>query len=194
MSPFRLALLTTTALLLAGYATAARLPDTSTRRDARAMTPAAAAPAAPAWSNRSWLNAAAPVSLASLRGQVVLVNFWVFTCGNCTRSLPSLRAFYKAFHADGLEIVGIHTPEFPPYAGEHDKGNVQKALGVHDVTWPVAQDNDRATWDLYGVRYWPTFVLIDKQGRIRYTDVGEFHVGDATHRTWESRIRELLAE
>lgn len=194
MPSFRVALLATVALLLAGFATAARLPDTSTSRPAGPMVSAVEAPDAPAWRNESWLNAAAPLPLAALRGRVVLVNFWVFTCGNCTRSLPSLRAFYETYRGQGLEIVGIHTPEFPPYAGEHDKGNVQRALGEHGVTWPVAQDNDRATWDLYRVRYWPTFVLIDKQGRIRYTDVGEFHLGDATHRVWESRIRALLAE
>ncbi len=160
----------------------------------RTMDRSAGARLAPAWSNRSWLNADAPVSLASLKGQVVLLNFWVFTCGNCTRTVPSLVKFDEQFRDKGLRIIGIHTPEFPPYAGEHDKANVAKALARHGIRYPIAQDNDRGTWDLYGIRYWPSFVLIDKQGRIRYEDAGEFHVGDAAHREWESRIRALLAE
>lgn len=149
---------------------------------------------APAWANRSWLNAPAPVTLASLRGRVVLLNFWVFTCGNCTRTVPSLVRFDSLYRPQGLTIIGIHTPEFPPYAGEHDKDNVARALARQGIAYPNAQDNDNRTWDLYGIRFWPSFVLIDKQGRIRYQSAGEFHVGDTTDREWEQRIRALLAE
>lgn len=146
------------------------------------------------WKNRSWLNASAPVTLESLRGRVVLLNFWVYTCGNCQRTIPSLKVFDDEFRERGLTIVGIHTPEFPPYAGEHDKGNVQKAIARYDIRYPVAQDNDNATWNLYHIQYWPSLVLIDKQGIIRYEDYGEFHVGDANHKAWEQRIAALLAE
>ncbi|MEO8202043.1 MAG: redoxin family protein [Gemmatimonadota bacterium] len=146
------------------------------------------------WSNSSWLNADHPVTLASLRGRVVLLNFWVFTCVNCTRTVPSLVVFDSLYRAKGLSIIGIHTPEFPPYAGEHDKNNVMRALDRHHIGYANAQDNDNRTWDLYGIRFWPSFVLIDKQGRIRYTGAGEFHVGDPTHREWERRITALLAE
>jgi thiol-disulfide isomerase/thioredoxin len=149
---------------------------------------------APAWGNKSWLNADAPVQLDQLRGRVVLLNFWVFTCGNCTRTVPSLVQFDRRYRAEGLTLIGIHTPEFPPYAGEHDKGNVAKALARYGITYPNGQDNDRRTWDRYGIRYWPSFVLIDKRGRIRYEGAGEFHVGDRTHRVWEQRIQALLAE
>lgn len=185
-------------LALAGGIAAQGLPFTGRgvtpmRADAAPARPTASADPAPAWANRSWLNSP-PLELGALRGRVVLLNFWVFTCGNCTRTLPSLVRFDAAYRARGLTLIGIHTPEFPPYAGEHDKGNVAAALRRHGVTYPIAQDNDRRTWDLYGIRYWPSFVLIDKQGRIRHEGVGEFHVGDATHRAWERRIDALLAE
>ncbi|MGE0353770.1 MAG: redoxin family protein, partial [Gemmatimonadales bacterium] len=144
--------------------------------------------------NTSWLNSEAPVRLASLRGRVVLLNFWVFTCGNCTRTVPSLVDLDRRYRAQGLTIIGIHTPEFPPYAGEHDRGNVARALERQGIRYPNAQDNDRATWDLYGIRFWPSFVLIDKQGDIRYEGYGEFHPDDPTYRVWDRRIRELLAE
>jgi len=149
---------------------------------------------APPWRNTSWLNAEKPLTLESLRGRVVLLNFWVFTCYNCTNTVPSLVDFDSRYRDRGLTLIGIHTPEFPPYAGEHDKGNLARALDKYHITYPNAQDNDSRTWDLYGIRFWPSFVLIDKKGRIRYEGAGEFHVGDATYRLWDGRIRELLNE
>jgi len=149
---------------------------------------------APAWDNASWLNVDSPVRLDQLRGRVVLLNFWVFTCGNCTRTVPSLVELDRRYRPEGLTLIGIHTPEFPPYAGEHDRGNVARALVHYGITYPNAQDNDRRTWDRYDIQYWPSFVLIDKRGRIRYAGAGEFHLHDATYQTWEGRIRALLAE
>src|SRR5436309_1090838 len=92
-----------------------------------AVRSTAAAPA-PELTNASWLNADRPLRLAELRGRVVLLNFWVFTCGNCTRTVPSLVEYDRRYRERGLTIIGIHTPEFPPYAGEHDKGNLAPAL------------------------------------------------------------------
>jgi thiol-disulfide isomerase/thioredoxin len=149
---------------------------------------------APAWHNQSWLNTEKPLTLESLKGRVVLLNFWVFTCINCTNTVPSLVDFDQKYRDRGLTIIGMHTPEFPPYAGEHDKANVQRALERYHIAYPVAQDNDNRTWDLYRIRFWPSFVLIDKKGRIRYEGAGEFHVGDATYQDWDGRIRELLEE
>jgi len=149
---------------------------------------------APELTNTSWLNSDKPLRLAELRGRVVLLNFWVFTCGNCTRTVPSLVAYDRRYRARGLTIIGIHTPEFPPYAGEHDKGNLARALDRQGITYPNAQDNDRRTWDAYGIRYWPSFVLIDKAGTIRYTGYGEFHLNDGDYREWDRRIQQLLAE
>ena len=149
---------------------------------------------APSWDNTSWLNVSSPVRLDQLRGRVVLVNFWVFTCGNCTRTVPSLVELDRRYRPEGLTLIGIHTPEFPPYAGEHDRANVARALAEYGITYPNAQDNDHRTWDRYDIRYWPSFVLIDKRGRIRYEGAGEFHLRDATYQLWEGRIRGLLAE
>jgi thiol-disulfide isomerase/thioredoxin len=149
---------------------------------------------APAWHNASWLNTDHALTLDELRGRVVLLNFWVFTCYNCTNTVPSLVDFDRKYRDKGLTIIGIHTPEFPPYAGEHDKGNVERALRKYGIQYPNAQDNDNKTWNLYGIRFWPSFVLIDKKGTIRYEGAGEFHVGDGQYRTWSERIERLLAE
>jgi thiol-disulfide isomerase/thioredoxin len=151
---------------------------------------------APAWANASWLNTPGdgPITLPSLRGRVVLLNFWTFTCWNCTGAIPSLVDYDRKYRGQGLTIVGIHRPEFPPYAGEHDRGNVAKALEKYRIEYPNTQDNDHATWDLYGIQYWPSYVLIDRRGNIRFEGAGEFHVGDAWYDEWDGRIRRLLAE
>jgi thiol-disulfide isomerase/thioredoxin len=149
---------------------------------------------APQWKNESWLNTDTPLSLGELRGKVVLLNFWVFTCYNCTNTVPSLVDFDHRYRDQGLVLIGIHTPEFPPYAGEHDRGNVARALRQYHIDYPNAQDNDSRTWDLYGIRFWPSFVLIDKKGAIRYEGAGEFHLHDRTYEVWDRRIGELLAE
>jgi len=149
---------------------------------------------APEWKNTSWLNADRPLSLPSLKGRVVLLNFWVFTCYNCTNTVPALKVIDRSYRDRGLTVIGIHTPEFPPYGGEHDVNNVAAALRKEGIEYANAQDNDRATWRLYGIRAWPSFVLIDKRGQIRYESIGEFHVDDRTHRDWNRRIEALLAE
>ena len=149
---------------------------------------------APSWHNTSWLNTDQPVTLESLRGRVVLLNFWVFTCYNCTNTVPSLVEFDRQYRDRGLTLIGIHTPEFPPYAGEHDRGNLERALRKYGIQYANAQDNDSKTWDLYGIRFWPSFVLIDKRGNIRYEGAGEFHLNDRNYRLWQHRIEELLAE
>ncbi|HEX4602169.1 MAG TPA: redoxin family protein [Gemmatimonadales bacterium] len=188
-------IIVTTVVVLSGLAVATRGPG----RPAAPLAPrpsASTAPGGPApeLTNASWLNAERPLRLAALRGRVVLLNFWVFTCGNCTRTVPSLVAYDRAYRDRGLTLIGIHTPEFPPYAGEHDKGNLARALARQGITYPNAQDNDRRTWDAYGIRYWPSFVLIDRRGTIRYTGYGEFHQDDAEFRIWDSRIQQLLGE
>jgi cytochrome c biogenesis protein CcdA/thiol-disulfide isomerase/thioredoxin len=135
-----------------------------------------------------WLNTPGnrPESLASLRGKVVLVDFWTYSCINCLRTLPHLRAWYAAYHKDGLEIVGVHTPEF---AFEHVLGNVRQATRDLHVTWPVALDNAYGTWTAYSNQYWPAEYLIDKTGRVRHVHFGEGDYGGS-----EQAIRSLLAE
>ena len=135
-----------------------------------------------------WLNTPAdrPISLASLRGKVVLVDFWTYSCINCIRTLPHLRAWYAAYHKAGLEIVGVHTPEF---AFEHVLGNVRQATHDLHVTWPVALDNSYNTWTAYSNQYWPADYLVDKSGRVR-----DYHFGEGAYGQTELAIRSLLGE
>lgn len=121
---------------------------------------------------QSWLNTSGnkPLSLAQLRGKVVLVNFWTFSCINCQRTLPFLKAWYSAYHSSGLEIIGVHTPEF---AYEHDLGNVQDAVISDGITYPVGLDNTSATWRNFHNSYWPAAYLVDGQGIIRHLVAGE---------------------
>jgi cytochrome c biogenesis protein CcdA/thiol-disulfide isomerase/thioredoxin len=135
-----------------------------------------------------WFNTPGgrPVPLASLRGHVVLVDFWTYTCINCIRTLPYLNAWYAKYHRYGFEIIGVHTPEFP---FEHSAANVAAAVAQNGIHYPVVQDNEYGTWNAYNNQYWPAEYLIDAQGRIRLTDFGE---GD--YATKERAIRSLLAE
>src|SRR4051794_15218015 len=138
--------------------------------------------------NERWFNTAGsrPLSLANLRGKVVLVDFWTYTCINCLRTLPYLKALDQRYRKDGLVIVGVHTPEFP---FERDAGNVQRAIQQNGIKYPVAQDNKYGTWDAYGNQYWPAEYFIDAQGRVRFT-----HFGEGGYKEKEHVVRELLAE
>ena len=137
--------------------------------------------------NQRWFNTpgGAPLHLAALRGRVVLVDFWTYTCINCLRTLPFLRGLDAKYRADGLTIVGVHTPEF---SFEQDAGNVASAIRSNGLRYPVAQDNRYATWNAYGNQYWPAEYLIDARGHVRHTNFGE----GGYHET-EQAIRALLA-
>lgn len=141
---------------------------------------------APELTNTVWLNTATSLRLAELRGKVVLLEMWTFDCINCIRTLPYVRSWHDEYAAQGLVVIGNHYPEFNY---EADLGNLQAAVARLEVTYPVAQDNDGATWRAYNNRYWPTIYLIDKWGNIRYK-----HIGEGAYSTTEHNIRELLAE
>ena len=130
-----------------------------------------------------WLNSE-PLSGDGLRGKVVLVDFWTYSCINCLRTLPHLRAWYAAYHTHGLEIVGVHTPEF---AFEHVLANVRKATHELSVTWPVALDNNYATWNAYSNQYWPAEYVVDRRGHVRSA-----HFGEGEYAQSEQLIRRLL--
>ena len=133
-----------------------------------------------------WLNTPGgkPLTIAGLRGKVVLIDFWTYSCINCLRTIPHLRAWYAAYHRDGLDIVGVHTPEF---AFEHVPTNVEGAVQRLGVTWPVALDNGYGTWNAWSNQYWPADYLVDQTGRVRAYSFGE---GDYTKT--EHAIRQLL--
>jgi cytochrome c biogenesis protein CcdA/thiol-disulfide isomerase/thioredoxin len=133
----------------------------------------------------AWLNSK-PLSLASLRGKVVLLDFWTYSCINCLRTLPYLRSWHSAYGDDGLVIVGVHTPEF---AFERDRENVEGAIERLDVRYPVALDNDYGTWNAWANRYWPAEYFIDRRGHVRFA-----HFGEGAYAEKEAVIRRLLAE
>ena len=116
-----------------------------------------------------------PLSLRSLRGRVVLIDFWTYSCINCIRTLPALKAWDKRYRDSGLTIIGVHAPEFP---FERDAGNVERAIDRNELRYPVAQDNDFVTWSAYGNQFWPAKYLIDSRGRVRYTHFGEGEYDD----------------
>ena len=134
----------------------------------------------------SWLNTPGdkPLSLAQLKGKVVLVDFWTYSCINCQRSLPHVEGWYNDYKKDGFVVVGVSTPEF---AFEHVVSNVRSAAGHLGIDYPVAIDNNYDTWDAYNNEYWPAEYLIDPTGDVRAYDFGE-----GGYSTMESDIRALL--
>lgn len=135
-----------------------------------------------------WFNTPAgrALTLPSLRGRVVLIDFWTYTCINCLRTLPFVRALDERYRSAGLTIVGVHTPEFP---FERKAGNVQNAIARNGLHYPVVQDNEYGTWQAYGNQYWPAEYLIDGTGQVRSTEFGE-----GGSRKTEASVRALLLE
>jgi thiol-disulfide isomerase/thioredoxin len=131
----------------------------------------------------NWHNSA-PLSIAELRGKVVLVDFWTYGCYNCVNTLPHVTQLYETFKGQDFVIVGVHTPEFP---FEKSAGNVQTAIKRHGIKYPVAQDNDYATWNAYHNHYWPAQYIIDKSGKIVFE-----HAGEGQYDEIEQTIRRLL--
>ena len=132
-----------------------------------------------------WLNSE-PLTIPELKGKVVLVDFWTYTCINCIRTFPHLTAWHKKYQDDGLVIIGVHSPEFE---FEKSADNVLQAMKEHGITYPVVLDNDFLIWRSYNNQYWPAHYLLDKKGRIRKT-----HFGEGKYEEMEAKIRELLAE
>ena len=138
--------------------------------------------------NQRWFNTSEdrPLTLRSLRGRVVLVDFWTYSCINCIRTLPHLEALDRRYRTAGLTIVGVHSPEFP---FEKDAGNVDDAINREGIRYPVALDNELATWNAYGNIAWPAEYFIDAKGRVRYR-----HYGEGGYATKERIVRTLLSE
>lgn len=132
-----------------------------------------------------WLNSV-PIQNKDLHGKIVVVSFWTYSCINCLRSLPYVRAWTERYGAEGLVVIGVHTPEF---AFERSKANVADAVRQLGITWPVAMDNDYAIWRAFSNQYWPAQYIIDGDGRIRHEQFGEGHFERS-----EQVIRQLLAE
>jgi thiol-disulfide isomerase/thioredoxin len=136
-------------------------------------------------SANEWLNSE-PLTAAGLRGRVVLVDFWTYSCINWLRSLPSVRAWAEKYKEQGLVTIGVHAPEF---GFEHDLDNVRRAAKDMRVDYPIAIDNDFALWRAFGNHYWPALYFVDAQGRIRH-----HHFGEGEYEQSERVIQQLLAE
>ena len=138
--------------------------------------------------NQDWFNTPGdrPLTLAGLRGHVVLIDFWTYTCINCLRTLPFLKGLYAQYHKYGLDIVGVETPEF---TFEQEASNVRQAISSDGIKYPVVQDNKYGTWDAWQNQYWPAEYLIDAKGQVRHVQFGE---GD--YKQGEAAVRALLAD
>ena len=133
-----------------------------------------------------FVNTPAPVKLADLKGKVVLVHFWTYTCINCIHTIPHLNDWYQKYSNRGLVIVGVQTPEF---SDEKNIANVKTAVNNFQIKYPVILDNNYANWNAYGNNYWPRDYLVDNQGYIRYS-----HIGEGDYDQTEQMIQSLLAE
>jgi thiol-disulfide isomerase/thioredoxin len=162
-------------------ASATSTPDT--RRDV--LIPARNAPRAPELAVGAWINSG-PLKIEELRGRVVLVDFWTFGCYNCRNTLPALKSWDERYREQGLTIIGVHTPEFDR---EKELDNVRSQVRSLGIPYAVLMDNEYETWNAYNVQAWPTFVILDKQGRIRWT-----HIGEGMYDEQENIIKKLLAE
>ena len=131
----------------------------------------------------NWLNSK-PLTMADLKGKVVLIDFWTYSCINCIRTLPYVTKWYDTYKDNGLVVIGVHTPEF---SFEKDSNNVADAIKQFNIHYPVVQDNDYGIWTAYGNEYWPAEYLIDQKGKI----VDE-HFGEGNYDTTENTIRQLL--
>ncbi|MGI0038154.1 MAG: thioredoxin family protein [Nitrososphaera sp.] len=127
-----------------------------------------------------------PITLAELKGKVVLVDFWTYSCINCIRTIPYLNAWHEKYADQGLVIVGVHSPEFE---FEKNIDNVKAAVEKYGIEYPVVQDNDKGTWKAYENRYWPRKYLVDDEGFIRYD-----HIGEGGYAETEKVIQSLLTE
>jgi thiol-disulfide isomerase/thioredoxin len=148
------------------------------------LVPTGQRPSAPEFTGLvGWLNSP-PLTVAGLKGQVLLIDFWTYSCVNCVRTLPHLQTLQAKYGAKGLTIIGMHSPEFD---FEMSQSNVAAAVKRLNVTWPVALDSHMATWNAYSNQYWPAEYLIDQQGRVAY-----FHAGEGDYDTTKRAIVSLL--
>jgi thiol-disulfide isomerase/thioredoxin len=173
--------LTRRSAMLTALATAL-LPGVSARAQAPGLSNYGRAPEFVGISH--WLNSP-PLTMAGLRGKVVLIDFWTYSCINCVRTLPYVTRWYDKYKDQGFVVVGVHTPEF---AFEHITANVQRAIKRYGIHYPVAQDNSYATWQAYSNEFWPAEYLVNRDGTIVLE-----HFGEGRYSEMENAIRSLLA-
>jgi thiol-disulfide isomerase/thioredoxin len=170
--------------LLLSFVLAACASPASATQTARSAYPDLGA--APELVGDTWINTPSALRLANLRGKVVLLDMWTFDCINCQHVIPSLRDWHEKYASAGLVVIGNHFPEF---SRERSLDNLKQAVVDLKVPYAVVQDNDGINWQAYNNLYWPTLYLIDKQGHIRYVQIGEGNYAET-----ESAIQALLDE
>lgn len=191
-----LLLIVAVAIVATGYATGqgplgvlsmaiSRLTSGEQWVPSRSLTEETKAPEAPEISSGNWINSE-PLTLKSLHGRVVLIEFWTFACYNCQNTLPSLKKWDAQYRDKGLTIIGVHTPELD---FERDINQLRREVAGLGIKYPVVTDQDYSTWKAYGVEAWPTVFVLDKHGRVRWT-----HVGEGYYDETEQVIKKLLAE
>ena len=152
---------------------------------AQFLKPGQTAPAPEFRGVTEWINSG-PLTMAKLRGKVVLVHFWTNGCYNCKNNYPHYKAWQERYAGKDVVIVGIHTPETP---GERDVDRIKAQAAKHGLKFPIAVDNDRSNWNAWNNRYWPTVYVVDRQGRVRYGWEGELNYKGATG---EETVRRLV--
>ena len=162
-----------------------RLTSGSQMIPSRTLTAETTAPAAPEISSGQWINSE-PLTLKSLRGRVVLLEFWTFACYNCRNTLPAIKKWDAQYRDRGLTIIGVHTPEL---SFERDIDQLRREVARLGIKYPVVTDQHYSTWKAYRVEAWPTLFVLDKQGRVRW-----MHVGEGAYDETEQVINRLLAE
>jgi thiol-disulfide isomerase/thioredoxin len=183
-------------IVAAGYVTGAgplgllsngisRLTSGGQMIPSRTLADESKAPTAPELSSGLWINSE-PLTLKSLHGRVVLIEFWTFACYNCRNTVPTVKKWDTQYRDKGLTIIGVHTPESDL---ERNVDDVRREVAALGIKYPVVTDNDYSTWKAYGVEAWPTLFLLDKQGRVRWT-----HIGEGYYDETEEVIKKLLAE
>ena len=183
-------------VVAAGYATGrgplglismgiSRLTSGDQMIPSRTLVTESKAPAAPEISGGQWINSE-PLTLQSLRGRAVLIEFWTFACYNCRNTLPTIKSWDARYRDKGLTIIGVHTPELDI---ERNMDSLRREIASLGIKYPVVTDNDYSTWKAYKVEAWPTLFVLDKQGRVRWT-----HVGEGAYAETEEVIKKLLAE
>lgn len=134
---------------------------------------------------KGWINSP-PLKLSELKGTVVFLDFWTYSCANCIRSISSVRQLHDSYSSKGLVVIGVHTPEFE---FEKDAGSVASAVKRLEILYPVALDSDNTTWRLYGNQYWPRQTIVDGNGVVRYE-----HIGEGGYDQIEEQVVGLLGE
>ncbi len=177
MSRFRGSRMIIGLVLTAGFAAAAQ---------AQLLKPGKTAPAPEFRGITQWINSE-PLTLAKLRGKVVIVHFWTHGCSNCINNYPHYKAWQDRYAGKDVVIVGIHTPET---SGERDVSRIKAQAAKNGLKFPIAVDNDNANWDAWHNRYWPTVYVVDRRGVVRYGWEGELNYGGADG---EEKVRKLVA-